>query len=71
MGTMNAGLIADAEDLLRAAQRLQRVGLVLEREALSPTTRRAAFALQCYFAGSSEKREPKRPPIGFVYPNMR
>ena len=42
---MNAKLAADAETLYQTATRLQRVGLVVDRRALSPAHRRAAFAL--------------------------
>ena len=68
---MNANLAAEAETLYRTATRLQRAGLVVDRTALSPAQRRAAFALQCLAAKSSETNESRRPPIGFVYPNAR
>ena len=69
---MNAKLAAEAESLYQTATRLQRVGLIVDRNALSPEHRRAAFALQCLAAKSSEEEEePKRGPIGFAYPNAR
>ena len=67
---MNAKLAADAETLYQTATRLQRVGLIVDRRALSPAHRRAAFALQCRAAQGAE-REPTRPPIGFAYPKAR
>ena len=42
---MNAKLAAEAESLYQPATRLQRVGLIVDRNALSPEHRRAAFAL--------------------------
>jgi hypothetical protein len=68
---MDAKLAAEAESLYRTATRLQRVGLIVDRNALSPAHRRAAFALQCLTANFSEEEEPKRAPIGFAYPNAR
>jgi hypothetical protein len=68
---MNANLIADAESLYETATRLQRVGLIVDRAALSPARRRAAFALQCLAACEAERPEPKRGPIGFAYPNAK
>src|SRR4051794_24719553 len=68
---MDAQLIAAAVDFLRTADRLVRVGLVIDRHTLSPANRRAAFALQCQLAGSPEAPEPERPPIGFPYPKAR
>ena len=45
---MNATLVAEAETLYRTATRLQRMGLVVDRTALSPAQRRAAFvAVPC------------------------
>ena len=69
--TMNAKLAADAESLYRIATRLQRVGLVFDRAALSPAQRRAAFVLQCLAARCPEKDEPRPVSIGFAYPNAR
>jgi hypothetical protein len=68
---MNDKLAAEAENLFRTATRLQRVGLIVDRAALSPAQRRASFALQCLAANSSEKDESRRAPIGFSYPNAR
>ncbi len=68
---MNAKLISDAETLYQTAIRLERVGLVIDRAALSPTQRRAAFALQCLSATCPDRPEPARTPIGFTYPNAR
>ena len=68
---MNAKLAAEAETLYRTATRLQRVGLIVDRRALSPAQRRAAFALQCLVANCPDEDEPKRVPIGFAYPNAR
>jgi hypothetical protein len=68
---MNAKLAAEAETLYRTALRLQRVGLIVDRAGLSPTQRRAAFALQCLAARDLEKDEPLRVSIGFAYPNGR
>jgi len=68
---MDAKLISDAETLYRTAIRLERIGLIVDRAALSPAQRRAAFALQCLTAACPERPEPKRAPIGFAYPNAR
>ena len=70
---MDAKQVAAAESLYRAATRLQRVGLIVDRKALSPAHRRAAFALQCLTANSpaDEESEPERAPIGFAYPTAR
>ena len=67
MTVTNAALVEAAETLLQTATRLQRVGLIVDRGALSPAHRRAAFVLQCRAAQGSG-REPARPPIGFAYP---
>ena len=70
---MDAKQVAAAESLFRTAIRLQRIGLIVDRTALSPAQRRAAFALQCLTAScpEEEESEPKRAPIGFAYPNAR
>ena len=68
---MNAKLISDAETLYRTAVRLERLGLIVDRSALSPEQRRAAFALQCLSAACPDLPEPQRAPIGFAYPNQR
>ena len=70
---MDAKQVAAAESLYRTATRLQRVGLIVDRKALSPAHRRAAFALQCLTASgpADEESEPERAPIGFAYPTAR
>ncbi len=68
---MDAKLADDAEALYRTATRLQRVGLIVDRRALSPSQRRAAFALQCLAARSPERDDPQRARIGFAYPTTR
>ena len=69
---MDAKQVAAAESLYRTATRLQRVGLIIDRNALSPAHRRAAFALQCLTASCPEEESaPQRAPIGFAYPNAR
>ena len=70
---MDAKQVAAAESLYRTATRLQRVGLIVDRKALSPAHRRAAFALQCLTAScpAEEESEPERALIGFAYPNAR
>jgi len=70
---MDAKQVAAAESLYRTATRLQRVGLIIDRNALSPELRRAAFALQCLTAScpDEEESEARRPLIGFAYPNAR
>ena len=70
---MDAKQVAAAESLYRTATRLQRIGLIVDRTALSPEQRRAAFALQCLTASCPEEEasEPQRAPIGFTYPNAR
>lgn len=70
---MDAKQVAAAESLYRTATRLQRIGLIVDRTALSPAHRRAAFALQCLTASCPEEDEAElqRAPIGFAYPNAR
>jgi hypothetical protein len=70
---MDAKQVAAAESLYRTATRLQRVGLIIDRTALSPAHRRAAFALQCLTANcpADEEPAPQRAPIGITYPNAR
>jgi hypothetical protein len=63
--------VAEAEALLRTADRLQRVGLVLESSALSARQRRAIFARQCLATVSADGPEPEQTLIGFPYPNAR
>jgi hypothetical protein len=69
--TMDAKLLAESEALLRTTERMLRVGLIVDRNALSPAHRRALFALQCQFCESPDEPEPKRAKIGFPYPNER
>jgi hypothetical protein len=68
---MDTTQVAEAEQVLRTAQRLERVGLILDRTALSPAQRRAIFALQCLGTPRADHPEPRRAPIGFPYPNAR
>ena len=68
---MDATLLAETESLRRAAERLQRAGLIVDLQTLSPSHRRAMFALQVQLASEPEPPEPKRPPIGFPYSNAR
>ena len=70
---MDAKQVAAAESLYRTATRLQRVGLIVDRKALSPAHRRAAFALQCLTATfpADEESVSERALIGFAYPNAR
>ena len=70
---MDTKQVAAAESLYRTATRLQRIGLIVDRTALSPAHRRAAFALQCLTANCPEEEEsdPRRAPIGFAYTNAR
>ena len=65
-----ATLAEAAEMLYQTATRLQRVGLVVDRNALSPAHRRAAFALQCRAARDPDPAPP-HPPMGFAYPTAR
>ena len=65
-----ATLAEAAEMLSQTATRLQRVGLVVDRNALSPAHRRAAFVLQCRAARGPEAAPP-RPSMGFAYPPAR
>jgi hypothetical protein len=65
--TATVALAEAAEMLLRTATRLQRVGLIVDRRALSPAQRRAAFVLQCRAVQEAD-RHPRRPAIGFAYP---
>jgi hypothetical protein len=68
---MDAKLVADAETLRQTAERLARVGLIVDRTCLSPEQRRAAFALECRASTVSKSALPQRGPIGFAYPNAR
>jgi hypothetical protein len=69
---MPTTVTAEAETLDQTATRLQRVGLIVDRRALSPAQRRAAFALQCRAVKSPDSEEARRPTmIGFAYRNAR
>jgi hypothetical protein len=68
---MNSQLVAQAEVLRQTAERLARVGLVIDRACLSPEQRRAIFALQRIVTDAAPQPDPKRAPIGFAYPNAR
>jgi hypothetical protein len=68
---MDAKQVAEIESLHRTVERLERVGLIVDRAAFSPTQRRAYFALQCLVADCPGRPEPRREPIGFKYPNQR
>ena len=69
---MDAKQVAAAQSLNRTAIRLQRVGLIVDRNALSPAHRRAAFTLQCLTARCPEEEsQPRHSMIGFMYPNAR
>jgi hypothetical protein len=68
---MNARLVVQAEVLRQTAERMARVGLVIERRCLSPEQRRAAFVLQCALALPDDRAPAVRGKIGFDYPNAR
>jgi hypothetical protein len=68
---METQLVARAETLLQTAERLARVGLVFDRACLSPEQRRVVFALQRLVPDTEPQPEPRRPPMGFAYPNAR
>jgi hypothetical protein len=59
------------ELLRQTAARLERAGLIVDRASLSPSLRRAFFALQCHAVDSRDLPEPPRTLIGFAYPNAR
>lgn len=69
---MDAKLIAETEDLRRTAERLERVGLIVDRTTLSPSLRRALFALQCRIVEEHPlEAKASSDKIGFAYPNAR
>lgn len=68
---MNARLVAESEALRRTAERLERVGLIVDRTSLSRAHRRAYFALQCSVVEDQEGDGTRRQKIGFEYPNAR
>ena len=65
---MDTKLAAEAESLRRTAERLVRVGLIVDRAALSPEHRRAVFAWECSLAHEPDRAEPTRAPIGSPTP---
>ena len=67
---MDANLLVQAENLRHTVERLTRVGLIVDRACLSAEQRRAVFAMQC-LTDAAEQPEPRRPLIGFAYPNAR
>ena len=68
---MDAKLIAEAVMMLQTEERMQRVGLIVDRAALSAQNRRAMATLQWLVANESRRPAPVREPIGFAYPNAR
>ncbi|HEU0116077.1 MAG TPA: hypothetical protein VFQ80_15430 [Thermomicrobiales bacterium] len=68
---MDAQLIAEAVVLLHTEERMQRLGLIVDRAALSAQNRRARTALQCLAAHEARRPAPVRAPIGFAYPLAR
>ncbi len=68
---MDAKRIAEATVLRQTEERLQRVGLVVDRAALSAPNRRALMTLQRLTADEAERPAPARPPLGFAYPPAR
>jgi hypothetical protein len=68
---MDAKQIAEAMELHQTAARLERVGLIVERSALSAQHRRALTALACLVARDAPRSVPVREPIGFAYPTAR
>ncbi len=68
---MDTKLIAESQSLLRTAERMQRVGLIVPCAALSPSHRRAYFALQCNVVDGQLRPDSRSPKIGFAYPNAR
>lgn len=68
---MNARLVAESEALRRTAERLERVGLIVDRTTLSRAHRRAYFALQCSVVEDRDEDNTHRQKIGFAYPNAR
>jgi hypothetical protein len=68
---MDAKLIAEAVVLQQTEARLQRVGLLIDRTALSAQNRRALAALHCLVAHEAGRPAPAREPIGFAYSNAR
>jgi hypothetical protein len=68
---MDAKLIAESDAVRRTAERLERVGLVVDRAGLSRQHRRAFYAVQCLVTEGVQRPAPRHAPIGFAYPNAR
>ena len=68
---MDATLAADAASISQTATRLQRIGLIVDRRALSPPTAAPPSRCSASSARGPNKDEPKHVPIGFAYPNAR
>ncbi len=64
-------LSVDSEAFRQTAMRLTRAGLVIDQATLSPSHRRAFFALQCRHAVNDVDPEPQRTMIGFPVPSAR
>lgn len=68
---MNTTCTTGLDTFCRTAERLARVGLVVDHTELSREQRRAFFALQCLAVNGDQHPVPRRPLIGFAYPNTR
>jgi hypothetical protein len=68
---MDAKQIVEAMELHQTEARLERLGLIVDRSALSAQHRRALTALACLFATDAQRTAPVREPIGFAYPTDR
>ncbi len=68
---MNTPQLFEPENVLRAAERMQRVGLIIDRTTLSPAFRRAWFQLQCQLAEAVETSASNGELIGFAYPTRQ
>ena len=69
--TMDAKLLAQAENLRQTVERLSRVGLIVDRACLSAEQRRAIFAWQQIATAEGQEPDSRRSLIGFAYPNAR
>jgi hypothetical protein len=67
----NSKLSVDSEAFRQTAMRLTRAGLVIDQATLSPSHRRAFFALQCRHAVNDVAPESQRTMIGFPVPSAR
>jgi hypothetical protein len=67
----SAARLADIVQVRQIATRLERAGLIVDRTSLSPTHRRALFALQCQGLEQPQQPASPRTPIGFPYPTAR